>query len=90
MCLRPARVQFHSITLKSRLTVMSYEMALLSSVSATYTLLCLIDAAVDEALRPHAVVTWLSALALSLQLIKWSFLKDIPDGFKASERNPAY
>ncbi|CAL8257588.1 unnamed protein product [Gadus morhua 'NCC'] len=49
--------QFHSITLKSRLTVMSYEMALLSSVSATYTLLCLIDAAVDEALRPHAVVT---------------------------------
>ena len=57
MCLRPVRVQFHSITLKSRLTVMSYEMALLSSVSATYTLLCLIDAAVDEALRPHAVVT---------------------------------
>ncbi|CAL8250710.1 unnamed protein product [Arctogadus glacialis] len=51
------RLESHSITLKSRLTVMSYEMALLSSVSATYMLLCHIDAPVDEALRPHAVVT---------------------------------
>ena len=57
MCARPTCVQSHSITLKSRLTVVSYEMAWLSSISATYTLLYFIDAAVDEALMPHAVVT---------------------------------
>ena len=49
---RPPCLQSHSITLKLRLTVVSYERTRLSSVSATYTLLNLIDAAVDEALMP--------------------------------------